>query len=498
MASATLSLRDVEFAYPSAPDPIIRNLTATLTPGFTGVLGPNGSGKSTLLRLATGMLHPDSGNVTVLPDAVYCAQRTDEPPRGFEQFLDDTGAPVYALRSRLGIGWDWLDRWGTLSHGERKRVQIAMALWCEPSVLAIDEPTNHLDGHAREQLLEALSSFRGIGLLVSHDRALLDGLCSRCLWLGSGDPRLYPGGYTATQALRDAERLAAERARAGALRERDAVRREQLARRAHAARASRARSKRGLDPRDHAAKAAINLAKNTDSKDGQRLRQLDGRIGRAEDAVARARVETRFAVGIELPGTVSNREWLLRVEASELALGDGRTLRFPALTLRSTDRVALVGANGIGKSTLLHHLRQQLNAEGERVVFMPQEITADHAASVLADVKLLPRDELGHVMNVVSCLGSKPGPLLDSTLPSPGELRKLLLALGMARRPHILVMDEPTNHLDLPSVEALENALDECRCAMLLVSHDARFLEKLTTTRWLIESRDYGAELVVS
>jgi len=105
---------------------------------------------------------------------------------------------------------------------------------------------------------------------------------------------------------------------------------------------------------------------------------------------------------------------------------------------------------------------------------------------VLEAVRHLPGERLGDVMTVVSCLGSEPQRLLESRQPSPGELRKLMLALGMARRPHLIVMDEPTNHLDLPSIECLEAALDDVPCGLLLVSHDRRFLAKLTTTRWQI------------
>ena len=93
---------------------------------------------------------------------------------------------------------------------------------------------------------------------------------------------------------------------------------------------------------------------------------------------------------------------------------------------------------------------------------------------------------LGRMMTVVSRLGSRPHRLLESAEASPGEIRKILLAIGIARMPHLIVMDEPTNHLDLPSIECLEEALAECPCGLWLVSHDERFLERLTRTRWRI------------
>jgi ATPase subunit of ABC transporter with duplicated ATPase domains len=96
----------------------------------------------------------------------------------------------------------------------------------------------------------------------------------------------------------------------------------------------------------------------------------------------------------------------------------------------------------------------------------------------------LPNETLGQMMTVVSRLGSRPHRLLESVKPSPGEIRKVLLATGIANRPHIIVMDEPTNHLDLPSIECLEQALAGCPCGLLLVSHDQRFLDVLAHKRW--------------
>ena len=122
-----------------------------------------------------------------------------------EAFLEDDDGQAYALRGRLGIECDFLARWPTLSHGERKRAQIGTALWQAPSVLTIDEPTNHIDGDARALLLESLKRFRGVGIIVSHDRELLDELCRHTLWL-DGQPKLIPGGYSKAKEQRALDR----------------------------------------------------------------------------------------------------------------------------------------------------------------------------------------------------------------------------------------------------------------------------------------------------
>jgi ATPase subunit of ABC transporter with duplicated ATPase domains len=128
----------------------------------------------------------------------------------------------------------------------------------------------------------------------------------------------------------------------------------------------------------------------------------------------------------------------------------------------------------------------------ERVTYIPQEIDRATARHLLTQVRGLPREQLGHLMTIVSRLGSRPQRLLETTEPSPGEIRKILLALGITRTPHLLIMDEPTNHLDLPSIQCLEEALVECPCGLLLVSHDRYFLDRFTTNRWHITAAQDG------
>ncbi len=118
------------------------------------------------------------------------------------------------------------------------------------------------------------------------------------------------------------------------------------------------------------------------------------------------------------------------------------------------------------------------------MVYLPQEIELHQAQQIFEQARALPHSELGHMMTVINGLGSSPERLLESREPSPGETRKLLLAMGVVHYPYLIVMDEPTNHLDLPSIELLEKALVDCPCALLLVSHDRRFLQAITRRRW--------------
>ena len=263
-----VALRDVTFRYENAQEPLVSGLSVNFPRGLTGVVGANGVGKTTLLRLVTGLLKPGAGTIHTAENAIYCEQRTDIPPAGFADLLQDWGSEAYELRGRLGIGFDYLERWNTLSHGERKRTQIAHALWCKPAILAIDEPTNHIDSHARELLVANLKRFQGVGLIVSHDRDLLDELCDQCLWLEPPNSCMYPGGFTHALEQKELGRDSAVRERRKAVNEYKRLQRETDRRRAKAARSDSERSKRGLSLKDSDARDKINLAR-VSGKDGQ-------------------------------------------------------------------------------------------------------------------------------------------------------------------------------------------------------------------------------------
>jgi macrolide transport system ATP-binding/permease protein len=482
-----VALQHVSFAYDTSLEPLFTDLTVHFPSGFTGIVGANGTGKTTLLHLLTGKLQPTSGTIHGNEDAIYCEQRTDEPPDSLAQFLEDWDSEAFELRGRLGIDPDFLERWQTLSHGERKRAQIAHALWQNPLLLAIDEPTNHIDSGARELLLRSLKRFNGVGLIVSHDRELLDMLCTQCVWLDPPNATVSPGGYTQARELREQTRSTAVGERRKVVAEQKALQREIVKRREVASHEHVARSKRGLSNKDSDGREKIDRARVSDSKAGNPLRQLAGRDAQVAARLAATRVAKEYETGIWLPGSTSRRNELFSIEPVGISLGDNRALRLPRLSMKPKDRIAITGSNGSGKSTLVTHILGHINLPKDKLIVMPQEISTDLAQDILTRARSLDNDQLGHVLNIVSRLGSRPHRLLESRNPSPGEVRKLLLALGMANAPHLIVMDEPTNHLDLPSIEALESALSECPCGLLLVSHDQRFLDGLDVSRWHIE-----------
>ncbi len=492
MIDLSLQFQKITFAYDTATQPVIRNLSVHFTPGWTGIVGANGVGKSTILKLAAGALECQQGRIIIPEFAIYCPQRTDDAPDQLQGLIDSMDGKAFEIKGRLGVQDDWIKRWATLSHGERKRAQIAAAIWRKPQVLAVDEPTNHLDASAQDLLYDALATFRGIGLLVSHDRKLLDDLCHQCLFIEPPEAILRPGNYSLGLQQAEKDAMAVQRQRTRAKQDFLRLKRETARRRDAASQADRKRSKRGLASGDHDARGKIDLARVTgkDGSAGKRLNQLDGRLSRARMKMDGIKVKKTYRMGIWMPGTQSNRNTLFNLPAGAMALGGDQWLHFPDLAMKPDDRIALTGPNGSGKSTLIGHIMQSLNLQEDHVTYLPQEIDITASQEIMTRAQDLPSEKLGQMMTVVSCLGSRPRRLLESLEPSPGEIRKILLATGIANVPQLIVMDEPTNHLDLPSIECMEQALADCPCGLLLVSHDRRFLEELTRIRWHISEDD--------
>jgi len=487
LETSSVRLRGVSFSYASDRR-LFDGLDLHLTPGWTGIVGPNGHGKTTLLRLLTGELVPIRGAIYRDGATVaLCRQRVDACTPEIKAFGWDWDRTACRVRGRLDLNPEALQRWSTLSPGERKRWQLGAALAAEPDVLLLDEPTNHLDASGREQLVTALRRFRGIGLVVSHDRALLEALTDRTLRVGHGTARLWPGSYLTAKAAWEAE----EGLQLAELESAQAARRK--------ARRHLADQRRRLDAtqRQIGAKARMKNAGDREAASINRKERarkatakLSSQLGvirrRSDDAAtavgdARQRLAPRaHGGGLFVDYHPSPKRRLATLELPTLEAGRRVLARDVRLTLERDSRWRIAGPNGAGKTTLLTQLEQALTIPDERVLCVPQHLSPEALARYRAALDGLDPPTRGRVLSIVADLGVDPDILLATASPSPGEARKLAIALGLARQVWLLVLDEPTNHLDLPSVERLESALGEYPGALVLVSHDDAFAGRLT------------------
>lgn len=485
-----LNFSHVYFSYESAAGPLFENLTISFPTAWTGIAGANGSGKSTLLKLASGALQADNGQIIRKGLSCFCEQETEQIPKGAVDFLDSYQSLARQLRQDLKIDSSMLEHWNYLSLGERKKIQIGMALYQQPDILCLDEPTNHLDNSSRNTLFKALEKFGGIGLLVSHDRELLDALCHQCLFIRPWGIKLRSGGITFGSLEEQQELKHNQEEIAHLKKELQRSKKELQRRREKAQKAANKDSKRKLSNKDHDAKGRIDAAR-VSGRD-RRANDLAGSqvktVTRYQEAIQSHSIIKTTDFGLKIPyGKYSTRNRLLELSSTIIPLGD-RQLKIPDLSIGSHDRIALTGDNGAGKTTLLKKLLFKLNISSENLLYMPQELDDSLKQSIYRQLTELDRNSYSQVMNVVASLGSIPERILNSDRCSPGEWRKLFFGLGVLRDINLIIMDEPTNHLDLPSIECLEAALTECQCAMLLVSHDMIFLRRTCSANWHIDN----------
>src|SRR3954451_16402227 len=469
-----------------------------------GLVGRNGAGKSTLLDLIRGRLLPDTGDV-FLPrgwrigflaqeapsgeatpfDTVLAADkeraallreldRGPEPLRTaeIEIRLDEIGArsaPARAGRILAGLGLDAAMQarpLSELSGGWRMRVALAAVLFSEPDLLLLDEPTNHLDLEAALWLERFLRRYRQTFVLVSHDRQLLNAGTTATLHLDNGKLTLYSGGFEKFLRAR----------REAAARQTVLARRQQQERERLQAFVDRFRAK-------------ASKARQAQSR-MKALAKLEP-VALIEDAPPRV---------LRLPQPPELSPPLIALERASVGYEAGRpVLSRLDLRLDPDDRIALLGANGNGKTTFARLLAGRLEPLAGRVTrspkmtsgffaqhqieeMRPDESAFDHLAALLPDA--LPE-------TVRARLGAFGFGQEKALFPvgelSGGERARLNLALVTHDAPSLLILDEPTNHLDMETREALVAALAEYSGAVVLVSHDWHLVELVADRLWLVE-----------
>lgn len=479
-------INNLSFTYENTVEPLFKRISFQLQRGWTGVVGANGSGKTTLLKLLTGQLNPDSSSLNFPKLTYYCAQDTEDMPSDLISFLESTEKRSIKIQSDLLIEKNWAFNWNVLSHGERKRCQIGTAMFQYPSLLAVDEPSNHLDHSSKQTLFRALNNYSGIGILVSHDRELLDNLCSHTLFLDPPNIDLRSCSYSV--AFREREREHLEATRLSLLAKQEVKKlKKQVQRQAQKVKQSDRRlSKRKTNHRDHDSKSKIDIARlsGKDAVAGRIKKRLQTQLDKSLKRKETIKVQKETVLGISFTESQSKRYFPIIISSGNISLGPEKFLTFPELSIHYGNKIGVRGNNGSGKSTFIEYIFQTAKILKQNFIYIPQEISSVDSKKMIHRIHNYNNEIKGKIMALISRLGSDPKHVIETIIPSPGEVRKLLLAEGIMLNPGIIIMDEPTNHMDLPSIHCIEEALKGCRCAQILVSHDPVFLQNIVFEYW--------------
>lgn len=484
MSFTQLTLSRITYRYPGATGPALSNVDAVFPVGWTGIIGNNGCGKTTLANIAAGIIAPDRGSVAPKLFSAYCQQDSTQPPANLADFALDWSHEAIETRTLLALEDDWLWRYDTLSGGQQKRIQIACALFMRPDVLIMDEPTNDLDVETKTLVAHALASFKGIGILISHDRSLLDSLAMQSLLFEDGRWVSRPGGYSKARSQAESERATALEIKENATREAKRLKKEAQRRREEAARQQSKRSKAGLAKGDSDGREKIGRAINTgkDGVAGKLSATMESRLTRAQKTVAEKHIAKRYDYRLRKFGQTARTNYVAHLGETTLHAGDFN-VHIPDLWIGPTDHVILLGANGTGKSLVLRAIVQHVSPS-VKTAYIPQEVGPEERKRALASLEAISADRKGSVLSIVARLNSDPDRVTDGRDVSPGELRKIMLAEQLIDEPHFLVLDEPTNHLDIGSIEALQILIEEFPGAVLLVTHDCALAKSVGTIEW--------------
>ena len=484
-----------------------------------GLLGKNGAGKTTLFRILTGELAPDAGDVIFAPGRrvglisqipVYPAgftvedvlqsafertramgeemaalgekmARGDESEETLRRYGElsakfeglggyDTATAVNKVANGLSLDADMrLRLFETLSGGEKTRVNLARLILEDTDVLLLDEPTNHLDLHATEWLEEYLAHFRGTVLAISHDRYFLDRTVTRCIEVLDGKAEFYSGNYSFYAV--EKERRYLERLKQY---EKEQEKIAQL---------------------EKSAEQLRMFAFKGDDKTYRRAKSMEKRIERMRttDKPTKDRALTAQFVSREFFG-----DEVFELKGVSKSFGERTLFRDLNLQVKGGERIALLGDNGKGKTTLLKLLMDQEYPDtgkikfgpSVRTAYLPQIVTFEDPNRNLVDTLLWSkrgvttqsaRDRLARfhfrgedVFKSVRVL-------------SGGELSRLYLCTIMDEAVNLLILDEPTNHLDIASREWIEEAVEAYDGTLLFVSHDRYFINRFATRVWELE-----------
>ena len=443
-----------------------------------GIVGKNGIGKTTLLRILVSELESDTGHVKFYGKYGYLPQNLFiESHMYVYELMEETKkyGEFLELLNRFGLNTIEQQKIQTLSGGEKTKLYLIRLLLQNPDILILDEPTNHLDYESIEWLKNFINSFNGAVLMVTHDRYFLDKTVSKIFELEDKHITEYSGSYT---FYANKKKAALDKVRLEYGIYVKEKRKLEAAARKHMERANKYNNMSKDDFQRH---KAAKIAKRSKAI-----------ISRLENMGEKEKPSIQKTIKIKLEGSSEKTSNIL-IRAEQISKTYHRTIfKNISFNIISSTRAALIGKNGVGKSTLLKSLVGKVPVEGKiyippsiKIGYFSQELEdLDLDCTILQEMKKTYKDE-SHIRTFLGCMlfrrddvYKKIGDL------SFGERVRVAFLKLMLEENHLLILDEPTNFLDIPTREIIEEALLDYEGAILLVSHDRYFVDKIATEVW--------------
>ena len=471
-----LQLSDTSLTF--GGNPLFSELSLVVQQGDrVALVGRNGSGKSTLMKIMAGLVEADKGDRVVPPGVTVGYMEQDPDMSGFATLGDyaASGLPegeAYRVNvAAEGLGFDPERPVATASGGERRRAALAKLMAEAPELMLLDEPTNHLDIAAVQWLEDTLRATKAAFVLISHDRTFLRELTRATLWIDRGMVRRQERGFEDFEAWRDKT-----------WDEEDIARHKM----------------------DRKIKAEARWA--VEGISARRKRNM-GRVRALQDLRAEraAMIRRQGAAALSLESGPLSGKKVIEAKGISKAYGGKDIVRNFSLTVQRRDRIAFVGTNGVGKTTLIKMLTGEVQPDGGTITLgtnlasavfdqsraqldpdmsLWENLTSDPDMRVggRADQVMVrgePRHVVGYLKDFLFDEAQARAPVRAL---SGGEKARLLLARLMAKESNLLVLDEPTNDLDIETLDLLQEILDDYDGTVLLVSHDRDFLDRVATT----------------
>ncbi len=464
-------------------EPVFSDLDLVVQPGDrVALVGRNGSGKSTLMKVMAGLVEPDRGEIVVPPGKSVDYMEQDPTMEGFATLGDyaasglEPGELYKVERAGEGLKFDPSRAVQTASGGERRRAALAKLMAEAPDLMLLDEPTNHLDIEAIGWLERELGATRAAFVLISHDRAFLRALTRATLWIDRGEVRRQEQGFEAFEAWRDK------------IWEEEDQQRHKL--------------DRLIKSESRWAVEGISARRKRNQGRVRALQAL-----RAERA---AQIKRQGSAAMSLDSGPKSGRKVIEARGLSKAFDGKPIVRNLDLLVQRGDRVAFVGPNGVGKTTVLKMLLGEvapdegtvsLGTNLEIAVFDQTRAQLDHEMTLWDSLtgdpemrvsgkadQVMVRGQPKHVVGYLKefLFDERQARAAVKSL-SGGEKARLLLAKLMAKPSNLLVLDEPTNDLDVETLDLLQELLDDYDGTVLLVSHDRDFLDRVATTTIAME-----------